>query len=152
MHTTHTGTLALITVVILLAVIGLARPRLLLMPVVALFATWGWLKTILLLPVNFHEWLVASALEKNATALAAHAQAAAALWMANTEFRPAAREVFGRVVMGYGIRPSAPPPLLDEHPPADAFDQSRVMAAAAGVQNSRGKPVTKIEDGKVASS
>lgn len=127
----------------LLLVALIRRPRILLLPVIAGFAAWTWIKTILSLPGQVGAFLEAATLEKNATGLAYHAQCATAL--AGAGMPAASREVFNRVCQGYGFIPEDEQefPRAVEPLPFDgeAYDASRTAAAAAAVQATGGKPI-----------
>lgn len=150
----------LLVVVAVAALLVLAivarRPRILLFPLIALFAAWSWIRAIIALPGLVARLLAAATLEKEANALFHHARTAESLWSAKNEFRPAAREIFARVVAGYGVnpvshdeaepdemlsRPAAPP----KHTPPgeDPYDAFNRASAAEAVTRSRGLKVTE---------
>lgn len=88
------------------------KPRALLFPVTFAFAVVAWVKAVLTLPFLVREWLVAETLEKAArrdeavaSALHHHSAAAGVLWSIHTEYRPHARELFDKVIQGYGLTP-----------------------------------------------
>lgn len=128
----------------------LLRPWLALLPFVMAL---DWLRKLFAVPANINKALAYFALEKDAAAYAHHTTAAAHLWSAGPEFRPAAREIFGRVIAGYGIvmaeaenpgtlqmveNPITPPLYRTEK--QDPFDAARVAAAAEAMQPKAAQP------------
>ena len=138
MFSSTSGRILLIAGGVAVIAVLLYRPRLLLLPIVVGFAAWSWFKVLLSFPVLIREYLLAATLEKNAAGLAAHAQVAATLWGANTEFRPVARELIGRVVAGYGIGlPKNDDEENDASPAEDPFVAMQRGAAISAVANSQ---------------
>ena len=133
------------------------RPWLVLLP---FLVTFSWIKKVFAIPGNLNKVLSYYVLEKDSAALEHHAAVAAALWSAGQAFRPAAREVFGRVTAGYGIAPVDPSDEIDLVDGSfegefgagddtgggrgeDAFRAASRAAAAAALNNSRATKAAK---------
>lgn len=125
----HVWLLAAAAFLVLAVVV--ARPRIVLSPIIAVFALVGWVKLVGTIPLLVREWIAAATLEKNAATLQHHAEVASRLYATNAEYRNAAREIYNRVTMGYGIGNALGHPLDDSSP--------AVASAAALVANSKGK-------------
>lgn len=135
---------ALSTVAILLVGVVLTALvvnwRRIFLPVVMLFAAWNWIKAVILIPARLSSFLYEATGAKTAEAHYHVARTAAALWEANTEFRPAAREIFRRVLVANGIRPTGAL-SADINPMDDPGSAAAVMGAALAVGASKGKPI-----------
>lgn len=134
-------TASLAAVLLLVVAVALiSKPHRIFMPVVLTVAAWQYLKALLLIPVRLSTFLYEATGAKTAEAHYNVALTAAALWEANTEFRPAAREIFRRVLMANGIRPGGVPGA-EINLMNDPGSIGAVIGAAAAVNATAGKKI-----------
>ena len=124
--------LASITLVVIL------RPSLLyllLRPVTWFFLWISWLRVVWSLPIHVRDWLVADTQARQALALNLHATTASSIWRdTGTDFRPIARHILDVVIApAYQVS-------LEPNAPKRTFAEQQVLAAAAAVEATGGKP------------
>lgn len=117
-------------VVLILSAFLLNNWRRIFLPFVLLYSAVKWVKVVLSIPDALRDYLVSASWMH-------YAQIAAALHDSNSAFRPAAREIYGRVVAGCGIRPEAG---SFELPKEDSYSAGQVAAAASIAAGGRSKP------------
>ena len=106
-------------------VILMARPRLLLLPIHVIGAVWAGFRPLFGLPIQLRDYLSSATVAKRLDALHSMTDVAVKLYATGSDFRPAAREILGKVMVDFGIRPNFEEPARPK-----SFSEGRVAQVA----------------------